>query len=138
MIREANLKDIDIIVELGLNYDKKFLIHHNIDFYLNNPNYVVVVAEDCKKIVGFVIATKIYDVVEILLIYVTEQFRKKGIATNLINSLFQNDVEKMLLEVSVENYSAISLYKKLGFIVIGERKKYYNGVDALVMERKCL
>ena len=39
------------------------------------------------------------------------------------------------LEVRVSNERAINLYKSLGFISVGKRKKYYedNGEDAYIM-----
>jgi ribosomal protein S18 acetylase RimI-like enzyme len=57
--------------------------------------------------------------------------------TSLFNYLFKNEkYTKIFLEVSEENIGAINLYNKLGFKVISERKGYYNGIDAYVMEKK--
>lgn len=44
-------------------------------------------------------------------------------------------MERMTLEVRTSNYSAQSLYKKLGFAVAGIRKEYYSDTheDALIM-----
>ena len=41
-----------------------------------------------------------------------------------------------MLEVKVDNINAIKLYEKFDFKVIHTRRGYYNGVDALIMERK--
>ena len=41
-----------------------------------------------------------------------------------------------MLEVKVDNINAIKLYEKFDFKVIHIRRGYYNGVDALIMERK--
>ena len=45
------------------------------------------------------------------------------------------DSKDIILEVDVNNNSAIRLYEKFGFSVISTRKKYYNGNDAYVMKR---
>ena len=39
------------------------------------------------------------------------------------------------LEVAEDNDSAISLYKKCGFIDVGRRKGFYDQRDALIMEK---
>ena len=45
-------------------------------------------------------------------------------------------IERVILEVRVDNYSAIRLYKKLGFNIIHTRKNYYNDIDGYVMEKR--
>ena len=42
---------------------------------------------------------------------------------------------RFLLEVSINNYIAIKLYENMNFKIINIRKKYYNDIDAYVMER---
>lgn len=43
---------------------------------------------------------------------------------------------KAFLEVGASNFAAVALYKRIGFAVDAERKKYYtDGNDALVMSR---
>ncbi len=47
-------------------------------------------------------------------------------------------VERLLLEVSVANLSAVHIYNKMGFCKISHRRKYYNdGSDALIMQKIC-
>ena len=41
-----------------------------------------------------------------------------------------------MLEVNTENIAAINLYKKFNFEIINTRKKYYEGKDAYIMERR--
>ena len=45
------------------------------------------------------------------------------------------NAEKVLLEVRESNISAINLYSKCGFKEINRRKNYYDGEDAIIMER---
>ena len=59
-------------------------------------------------------------------ISVLKEYRDKGIGTALINRLIewskQNDVFRIELEVFSNNFGAIKLYKKLGFVTEGVKK----------------
>lgn len=67
---------------------------------------------------------------------VDEEYRNKGIGTEAIKQIINNDLMKMntnnvLLRVRAENKRAISCYKKVGFI---EKTRYVkNSVDVLEM-----
>lgn len=83
--------------------------------------------------------------VDLLTLAVIPEFRGQGIATFLMEQLIENCVkikaEKILLEVEVDNLSALKLYVKLGFKEIHRRKCYYQQkdgslTDAFVMEKK--
>lgn len=136
MIRKINKQDIDVVNELGKKYDDKFSNHYNLIDYIDDPVYENYVFEDSNIIKGFILATRMYETVEILLVYVDEPYRKFGIATALINNLSTlSGVTNVLLEVSKENLPAYYLYKKLGFDEVSIRKGYYSGVDAYVMKK---
>ena len=135
MISEIDYKDIKYINKLGLEYDTNFLASYKLENYIVENIYILKKYEKSNNIVGFIIATKLFEVIEIHLIYVSKEYRNSGIATELIKNLKEYEgVKTILLEVSSENIPAINLYKKLGFIQNGIRKKYYNGVDAYLME----
>ena len=135
MIQKINLMDLDIIYNMGSLYDEDFRKKYNLDSYINNDIYIMNCYKENELIKGFIIANRLYENNEILLVYVDEKYRKKGIASKLINSLDNKKGNNILLEVSVENKPAICLYKKLGFDTIDIRKKYYNGVDAYIMKK---
>ncbi len=119
------IKDIDYINNLS-----------NYKVTLNNFNKVIGYYFD-NEIVGFLDYSVMYEKIEINYIFVINEYRKKGIAYNLIKYVIDNyDFENITLEVNINNISAINLYKKLGFNIIGIRKKYYNGVDGYLMEVK--
>jgi ribosomal-protein-alanine N-acetyltransferase len=65
------------------------------------------------------------------------QFRRKGVAQNLINGWIQQHApSRILLDVHEKNLAARNLYEKLGFTLVGRRPKYYpDGDQALVLER---
>lgn len=66
--------------------------------------------------------------------------RRKGYGAALLSHVFaaakKNKALKVFLEVNASNGTAVSLYRRLGFTVDAERKKYYSdGNDALLMSR---
>ncbi len=77
---------------------------------------------------------------EILLIYVSTHFRKKGLGTKLIKNIEKNtNLTKIHLEVSKNNLEGISFYKKMGFKKLYTRKDYFKfqnkRVDAFLMSK---
>ena len=70
-------------------------------------------------------------------IAVSEEFRGKGIGTMLMQKMLEvcEGTAFITLEVRKSNQSARKLYEKFGFVVLGERKGYYNGEDAIIMQR---
>ena len=76
---------------------------------------------------------------EILLLYVSKSFRKKGLGSQLINKIEENKsrLKKIYLEVSENNLEGISFYKKMNFKKISKRKNYFSAqdkkIDALMM-----
>jgi ribosomal-protein-alanine N-acetyltransferase len=46
------------------------------------------------------------------------------------------NAKKIFLEVAADNIPARKLYEKQGYIAIGKRPKYYDGVDAIIMEKQ--
>lgn len=76
---------------------------------------------------------------QIMNIAVAQNFRRRGIASGLMNALIllakSKNCEALTLEVAEDNRSATALYEKCGFTAVGRRKGFYNGKDALVMEK---
>ena len=134
MIKKCSLSDIDRINELGILISDNFSKVNNIEDIILNEE--IIGYYDNDKLVGFLIFKKLYDVIDLLYIVVDSIYRREGIATMLVNYLFELDFEKIMLEVSVDNKNAIKLYKKFNFKIINIRKNYYDNVDAYVMEAK--
>lgn len=137
MIRELRNADIADLTELLLNYDKKIENYFNFKDYLKNDIYSQYVYVIDDKIVGYILITIIDDLVEIHLLYVDNLFRNQKIGTKLIDYIINKySSHRFLLEVAINNYIAIKLYENMNFKKINIRKKYYNDIDAYVMERK--
>ena len=137
MIRKAEYKDITILNRLGLQLNENFCSTYNLDSYLSNDNYFILVYEDIS-IYGFLIVYKNIDYYELEFIVVDYLHRKKGIASMLINHFIDNYTnlnDVILLEVATRNASAVALYNKFNFEVISIRKAYYKNDDAYVMKK---
>lgn len=128
LYRYAKNEDVFDILSLddenfSNNFDEKFYLE-----YIKNQR--VVVAENQKNIVGYILFNQILDEAEIYKIVVSKEFRKKQIAFKivefLLDELKKNNVKKIFLEVRKNNIPAISLYKKCGFINIREIIDYYT------------
>lgn len=88
---------------------------------------------------GFIVWRTVVDEAEIITIGVRPEARKNGIATAMLtlveNDLKKRGVKKIFLEVAENNVPAKKLYKQNGFTQINIRPKYYDGVDAILMEK---
>lgn len=97
------------------------------------------VAEEDGAILAFAGAWMILDEGHITNIAVAKEHRGRGIGKAVTEALKQYaanlGVQYMTLEVRRSNLVAQTMYKKLGFIELGYRKRYYedNGEDALLM-----
>lgn len=138
MIKKISENEIEQTYELLLTYDKNITKHYDLKNYINSDIYNVYAYEINNKIVGIIIYTILCEEAEILLIFVDENYRNKGIATLLINSIEEKNVKSILLEVSTKNDSALALYNKLNFKLINIRKNYYKDSDAYVLRKEYL
>ena len=97
------------------------------------------VAEKDGRVIGYAGAWIILDESHITNIAVYKEERGQGIGRKLTEGLMQYlsnlGAAYATLEVRKSNEVAQNLYKSLGFIKLGVRKRYYedNGEDALIM-----
>lgn len=135
MISELNLRDELKFNELGLlvnnNFDKLYSLKDIV-----NKDYAHVFGYYYENnLVGFIHIEQHYEVIDIINIVVDLPYRRKQIATKLINYIVNNfESDQILLEVRADNNPAIKLYEKIGFKKINVRKNYYGEVDAIIME----
>lgn len=125
MIEE--IKDISLLKDLFNEYKNDY------NPIINDYTKVYAYKID-NKYVSFVVGQILYENAEIIDIYVTPDYRRKGIAKELMNTIINNDeIKNITLEVNINNKNAILLYNSLGFKEAAKRKGYYNGEDALLM-----
>lgn len=92
-----------------------------------------------KKILGMIVIFLIEDEAHVATFAIAPQYRCIGIGWRLmlhaLKEVCREGADHAQLEVRVGNRSAIGLYEKFGFTVVGTRKNYYadNHEDALLM-----
>ena len=79
MIRDASVYDIPRINELGVLLNENFEKLFNINEMLQDDISKVIVYEKDDKVVGFIIATALYETCDILSIVVDPEYRRQGI-----------------------------------------------------------
>jgi ribosomal-protein-alanine N-acetyltransferase len=94
-------------------------------------------------IIAYVFWRMVATDLHIMRIAVAPDYRSKGVATWLLQQCLQlakqkKDFDSVYIEVRPSNEAAITLYRKLGFCVVGTRPNYYpeSGEDALVMRKQ--
>ena len=87
------------------------------------------------ELVGYVGASYSGDVADILKICVDSEFRRKGIARELLNSAFEQlrnlGVSRVMLEVRSSNKNAIAFYESVGFERVCARQNFYGTEDGI-------
>lgn len=110
--------------------------------FMDNPFTQYYVYKKENQIVGFINYDIIYERAELIYIAVLKEEQKQGIGSKLLQSMIEEcegqQLENITLEVSVENTEAIQLYQKFGFKKVATRKKYYQGVDGILMEKELI
>ncbi len=86
-----------------------------------------------EKMVGFILFNDVYGDIEICYIAVIEEYRRRHIASKLIDEVLKLMKNMCSLDVRSKNIAAIALYKSLGFVPVYIRKNYYDDDDAIVM-----
>ena len=139
-IRPMEQNDLDIVMYLentcfvapwGLN---------QIKYELNdNPvSNLWVIESDNTGVVGFIDYWITFDSSTVCQICVNPLFRKKGLASILMEEMIKdckaNKVRNITLEVREHNTNARLLYEKFGFKSVLLKEKYYtNGDNAIYM-----
>lgn len=82
-----------------------------------------------RVVAGFLMVRVAADEAEVLTIAVGPAYRGEGIGRRLLEhafrKLYHDRVGSVFLEVDAGNPSALALYRRLGFVQVGERKGYY-------------
>ena len=113
----------------------------------NYPQYKVT-SDPFEKYLGYIDGTLaglitysiIYERAEINYICVKEDKKRKKIGSRLLETTLgimeDYGCDNVSLEVNENNKGAINLYKKFGFEEKAVREKYYDGENALLLDRK--
>ena len=107
---------------------------------LSKPSGICLAALEEGVLVGYLVCSRYDTVWHLMNVAVEPRRRRHGIASTLLERLFdQADKprEQYTLVVRTSNESAIRLYERFGFRAAGRRRRYYsdNGEDAVIMWR---
>jgi ribosomal-protein-alanine N-acetyltransferase len=114
---------------------------------VSEPHVICLVAKRANALgtrspMGFLLLRLAADEAEVLTIAVDPRRRGRGYGAALmtagVDRLIRRGIVALFLEVDVANLSAVQLYRRLGFIQVGERNGYYRngtaeGSMALIM-----
>ena len=140
-IRTITMADLSLLEVL----DKKCFsdaVRYNrfaFDYYLSIPNSIGLLKTKGNKLMGFIITAPLADdIFNIVTIDIDPEFRRKGIGSELILAVIrilkQWEIEKITLQVSIDNVPAIQFYLKHGFEIVEELPRYYPDNDGYQME----
>jgi [ribosomal protein S18]-alanine N-acetyltransferase len=110
----------------------------------DNPAARCLVAELDSRVVGMLVLWMIVDEAHIASLATHPEFRRQGIAKQLLikalDNAYTEGARTALLEVRAGNEAARGMYQKFGFEEVGRRERYYkdNNEDAILMTLKRL
>ena len=122
-LKRAEDKDYSKITGKKITYLGDSILRKEFLEILRDKKILLLVVEENKKLIGYMHATFFKNIYRkggyVGDLFVLREFRRKGIATKLINKFIKalkNRGYKMIsLSVNIKNKKAIILYKKLGF-----------------------
>lgn len=144
LVSRPQVKEIQEIIELEVESGLTSWGALDYERELAHPDVIMLKAyqQGQDELIGFFSGRVIGDEFEIMSLAVKNAFRRKGVASGLLQAgldiMKERKITQCWLEVRALNFSAIKLYKKFGFQVAGLRKMYYQlpPDDALIM--RCL
>ena len=144
-LRDLTVRDVPLLKEIEEKaYDFGWSKGNFVDAL--NENYVAKALINNSVMVGYYFWQKVIDECHLLNFTIAKDRQRRGLGSwmlsQLLVSLRAKSITAIYLEVRPTNDTAISLYSKFGFSIIGRRKNYYPGndcrEDALVMKRTIL
>ena len=108
---------------------------------LNNCLSLWLVALDGATVAGYIGSQSVGDEADMMNVAVHPDYRRRGIARELVMGLVaalgEKGVHSLALEVRASNAPAIALYEQLGFIQVGLRPNYYRNPkeNALILKK---
>jgi ribosomal-protein-alanine N-acetyltransferase len=140
-IRPLQLRDLSAIEEIERTSYPTPWSRSMFAGELAKPSSICLGAFEGERLVGYLIVSRYVDAWHVMNVAVAHDFRRRGLASELLGQLFdrtrEDDSRGYTLEVRVSNAGAIALYERVGFERRGVRRGYYtdNREDALIMWR---
>lgn len=103
---------------------------NNLVAEFNNEFSHMFAERDGDKIVGYVCMRVMYEEAQICNVAVLPEYRRRGIATRLLERVAEyaaeQGCERCELEVNTANTPTVELYKKCGYEIAGTRPNFYR------------
>ena len=137
-----NEKDIDLCYELDSNtislWSKKQWAN---EFKKGNTKVFGILLSNL--VIGICVFHVVLDEAQVNFFAISQKYRKRGFGTYLMKYLIKEceklDINKLFLEVSLNNFAAEKFYRNFDFYTVGVRRNYYkDGSDALIKEKKLI
>lgn len=143
MLRELTIDDKgDIENVQNIFFDVFKQKNELINTIESNPYVKLYTYSVDNNIAGLILYEDIYDRFELDNIYVLDRYRNQKIASIMmefmINEGKNKNIQNITLEVREDNYKAINLYKKYGFVEKAIRHNYYDNCDGILMEKEMM
>ena len=148
MFSNLENKHVEQIYDLQINnahdFGNNIWSRLEINDLIKKPGFYSTVFIEQKRIEGFGMFFEVDNFLDLYSLFVSPKYRKRGIATTIINYAVNHckkeNLIKIVLEVNEKNTKAINFYISNGFTKKGRRKNYYqsgeNYFDAILMEMK--
>ena len=143
--RLATLDDFDAVRAIENECFKEPYSDDDLHYeFEQNPVNKIIVAENERKVVGFIDFLITFNSSTIMQVAVTKEYRGNGIATQLLSEMeksfpkeIDDIVETITLEVRESNVAAKYLYLKNGYKIVVIKSNYYkDGENAIYMIKR--
>ncbi len=143
-IETASAKELDELYEIEKQcFEQEAFSKRQIAYLLLDYNTVGLTAKKGSEIIGFIIVQ--VDLEEdtqyghIITINVKPSYRRKGIATKLLQEiesiLKQKGIIESRLEVREDNNAALKLYQKFGYLKVSKLERYYGKTHGIYLKK---
>lgn len=140
MMRSATVNDAVALAQLDAQCNPSAWTIAQFTLACQSDNVYLLETND-GELQGLIVWQTILDEMELHLIATAPEYRRQGLASQLLTLMMQmaqsQAISRILLEVRASNVGAHALYAQHGFSEIARRKNYYGGVeDAIIMEKR--
>lgn len=140
VVRRMELNDIPVVVEIDQSSFSLPWTERAFRYEVQeNQAARCWVATLNGQVAAMLVLWMILDEAHIATIATHPRYRRQGLGTRLLTTALvtarAEGAQKALLEVRARHTAAQNLYRRLGFVEVGRRPKYYhdNGEDAVLM-----
>ncbi|MEX0853735.1 MAG: GNAT family N-acetyltransferase [Bauldia sp.] len=135
IVEEASLDDAPLLAEIHASAFARIWSEAEFAALLAGPGVFAIAVRSrsvfgARRTVGFVLFRVAAGEAEILTIAVRPGSRRRGhgrlLMEEALRRLYRDRISACFLEVDRANRAAVALYRSLGFVVAGERKRYYS------------